>query len=350
MVDVWAMGISHPSVVARQAARSEAAGYDGMFVVDSQNLAGDPFVGLTIAARETTRLQLGTGVTNPAMRHPAAAAAAIASVHLASGGRAVLGIGRGDSALAHVGLAPVSVERLERFVAVTRAYLWGESVSFDDLALFAPHRVAPVAALGLADAPETSRLHWLPTDLAPVPVEVVGTGPKVLDAAARTADRVVLAVGADPERVGWAIDRVRATNASVPIGAFVNVVAHPDLGIARQLIAGGMSTFARFSVMHGNVPTPMSDTQRSTLSNVHRVYDMNRHTQGGSPQAAQLDPDFIDRFGIAGPATMCVERLQELAKLGIDRFVVVGPTTGVDRDAASAAGRNFAEEVLPALR
>ena len=208
-VEVFTTGLSHPAVVERMAVGAERAGFDGMYVVDSQNLAGDPFVGLALAARSTSALRLGTGVTNPGTRHPVATAAGIASVHAASGGRALLGIGRGDSALAHLGLAPAGVDDLERYVAVVRAYLRGERMAFELLAPWHRDDARPVEALGLADAPDDSRLHWLDPTLPPVPVEVVATGPRMLDAAARCGDRVLLAVGADPERVGWAVDRVR---------------------------------------------------------------------------------------------------------------------------------------------
>src|SRR5262245_49915664 len=126
--EIWTMGIAHPTIVGHLAVRAEQAGFDGMLVVDSQNLSGDPYVALSIAAQQTERLRLGTGVTNPLTRHPAATAAGIASVHVQSGGRAVLGIGRGDSALAHLGLAPVSVPAFERYVVAVRAYLNGASV------------------------------------------------------------------------------------------------------------------------------------------------------------------------------------------------------------------------------
>ena len=79
---------------------------DGFAVVDSQNLSGDSYVALAMAARDTKKIKLGTGVTNPLTRHPAATASAIASIQLISDGRAVLGIGRGDSSLAHIGRAP----------------------------------------------------------------------------------------------------------------------------------------------------------------------------------------------------------------------------------------------------
>jgi 5,10-methylenetetrahydromethanopterin reductase len=348
-LEIWTVGLSHVAIAPRAAARAEAQGFDGMVVVDSQNLAGDPFVGLALAARETSTLHLGTGVTNPATRHPAAAAAAIASVHVASGGRAHLGIGRGDSALAHLGLAPAPVAELERFVRVTRSYLRGEPVAFDDLRAYERDGARPVEVLGLADAPSDSRLHWLPKDLAPVPVEVVATGPKALALAGAHADRVLLAVGADPERVAWAVGVARAAGAA-HIGAFVNVIAHPDTAVARRIGAGGFATFARFSAMDGTVRSPIDAASERVLHDVHDRYDMNQHTRAGSPQAARLTDEFIDRFGIVGPAAHCVARLRELATLGVDRFIVVGPSIDAEQDEARLAQKMFVGEVLPAIK
>src|SRR5438105_3703561 len=108
-IEIWAAGAGVPGHSARRAAQVEAEGYDGLAFVDSQNLAGDCYVALALAAAATQRLKLATGVTNPFTRHPAVAACAIASVQAESGGRAMLGIGRGDSALAHLGFAPAPV-------------------------------------------------------------------------------------------------------------------------------------------------------------------------------------------------------------------------------------------------
>ena len=349
-VELFTTGLSHPAVVERVAAGAEATGWDGMLVVDSQNLAGDPFVGLALAARATTTLRLGTGVSNPGTRHPAAAAAAIASVHQASGGRAVFGIGRGDSAMAHLGLAPAPVAELERYVITVRAYLAGATIPFDELAAHHRPGMKLIDELGLAKAPDGSRLHFVDPSLPPVPVEVVATGPLVLDAAARSADRVLVAVGADPERVQWAVERVRAVDPGVPIGAFVNVVVHDDLDVGRRLAAGGIATFARFSVMDGQVRTPIDADSAAVLTNVHAAYDMTQHTRSGSAQAGQLDSAFADRFAIVGSAEHCIERLRALAALGIDRFVVVGPSLDAEPVEAKAARQAMVAEVLPALR
>ena len=347
-VEVWTATSSYPSIAPRAAARAEAQGFHGILVVDSQNLAGDPFVGLALAARETSTIRLGTGVTNPATRHPAAAAAAIGSVHVSSGGRAHLGIGRGDSALAHLGLAPASPDELERFVRIVRACLRGETVSFDELRPYERDGARPLETLGLADHPDDSRLHWLPRDLDPVPVEVVATGPKALEIAGRTADRVLLAVGADPERVAWAADVARAAGAT-RIGAFVNVVVHDDADVARQLGGGGLATFARFSAMDGTVRSPIDGESERVLRAVHSRYDMNQHTRAGSPQASMLTSEFAARFGIFGSAAHCVSRLQELVALGVDRFTIVGPSMDADRTQARLAHDAFVAEVLPTL-
>jgi 5,10-methylenetetrahydromethanopterin reductase len=346
MTEVWATGISLPGVAVRMAQRAEADGFDGWFVVDSQNLAGDCYVALAQAADATERIRLGTGVTNPFTRHPAVTASAVASVHAASGGRAVLGIGRGDSALAHLGLAPAPVDVFERYLAQVQAYLRGEPVRFDDLG---SEGVADVSSLGLAGGPRDSRLHWLPADLPKVPVTVAATGPRVIDAAARHADRVTFALGADPARVAWGVERARATRPDVELGAFVNVVCHDDLDTARALASGGMSTFARFNVMHGTTHGPMDEGARGLLREVHDAYDMGRHTQAGSPQAERLTADFAEGFAVLGPADRCIERLRALTDLGLTHLVIVGPSLGSDPAEARAAQQRFVAEVLPAL-
>jgi 5,10-methylenetetrahydromethanopterin reductase len=344
---MWMATIAHPGFAARTAAWAESAGWDGMVVVDSQNLSGDPYIALALAAHATPRLELGTGVTTPGTRHPAVTATSIATVQAESAGRAALGIGRGDSALAHLGLAPAPVSVLEDYVRRLQAYLRGEEL---------PLESDTVAKLGLAGTPETSRIHWLPADLAKVPVEVAATGPKVLRVAALHADRVLLAVGADPERLRWAIGVVREAREregldpdGIALGAYLNVVAHPDVDVARRLASGGMSTFARFSVMHGSPAGPTDAEQQAVFEKVHGVYDMRRHTRGRSPQAEALTPAFIDRFGIVGPGERCVERLAEAAALGIDKIVAVGPAgDGLPGDAGDASAC-MVDEVLPQL-
>jgi 5,10-methylenetetrahydromethanopterin reductase len=339
-----------PGRTARMAARLEEEGWDGLGLVDSQNLAPDPYPFLALAAAATTRLKLATGVTNPVTRHPAVTATSIASVHAESQGRAVLGIGRGDSALAHLGFAPASPDRFERYLAAVQGYLSQQDVPFDE--------AGDSERLGMAGGPTASRTRWLAAvSLPKVPVGVAATGPKVIAIGARLGDAVTFAVGAGVERLAWAVDvarRARVAGGLDPdglgLGAYLPVVVHPDRDRARELIAGGVASFARFSVMHGTVTGPVEDGERATLEAVHGAYDMNHHFTHGSPQSGPLTPEVIDTFGIAGPPDYCVERIRALTDLGLTRIFVLGGGLGADRGGMRQSHDLLTREVLPAFR
>jgi 5,10-methylenetetrahydromethanopterin reductase len=354
-LELWTLTTSSPTHAAGAAERAEAAGWSGLGVVDSQNLSGDSYVALALAARATSRIGLATAVTNPVTRHPAVTAAAIASIQRLSGGRASLGIGRGDSALAHLGRSPLRVRAFERHLEVLQRYLRGEAIPFAALD-FQEQLAPPVEELALAGAPTESRIHWLGDD-PKVPVEVAATGPRVIAVAARHADRVLLSVGADRDRLGWGIEHARRARresgrdpGELRFGAYVNLVCHPDVATARRLVSGGLATFARFAVMEsGRIAGPASDEQRRVLGDVRRAYDMRLHTVVGSPQSGVLTPEFVDRYAIVGAPSACVARLREIADLGIDKLMIVGPTLGADPAEARRAGELFAREVLPAF-
>jgi 5,10-methylenetetrahydromethanopterin reductase len=350
MVEIWTNTAGMPRAVAEHARQAEAAGFDGITVVDSQNLSGDTYVNLTAMAMATETLHIGSGVTNPGTRHAAVTAGAIATIQALSGGRAHLGIGRGDSALAHLGRAPVRLDAFEDYLRRLQGYLHGDEVEFE--------AGGDVDRLGLANRPASSRIQWLrPGRYPKVPVEVTATGPKVLAMAALHADEVVLAVGAIPDRLRWAIavareakERARGDPASLRFGAYLNVVVHGDRQQAYHLGEGGISLFTRFSAMHGTVAGPMTEEDRRVLSAVHDAYDMNEHSRSGSAQAATIPPDFASRFAILGAASECIDRLSEIVAMGIVRLVIVRPAAGADAGLVREAEQAFVEDVMPALR
>jgi 5,10-methylenetetrahydromethanopterin reductase len=354
-VQFWTTGVASARGSARTAQEIEAAGWDGMLVVDSQNLSGDPYVSLALAAAATTRIGLGTGVTNSVTRHAAATATAISSVNRVSNGRAVLGIGRGDSALAHLGRAPARLAQFERYLRQLQTYLRGESVSFEEIDI--PHDVAPpMSELQLHDAPTASRIGWIAGG-AKVPVEVAASGPKVIALAALHAERVMFALGADPERLAWGIALARQTRKEagldpdgIAFGAYVNMGCHSDRTAARGLVRGGLTTFARFSVMHGKASGPVSTGDRAVLEALRSNYDMRAHTRGDSRQAGTLTDDFVDRFAIVGPPERCIERLRSLEALGLNKVAISGGMRGASTEDAAVSRQLVVAHVLPGMR
>ena len=244
-MQLWITGVASARSAARSAQEVEAAGWDGMLVVDSQNLSGDPYISLALAGAATKRIGLGTGVTNSVTRHAAATATAITSVNRISNGRAVLGIGRGDSALAHLGRAPARLAQFERYLRQLQLYLNGDSVSFEDIDI--PHEAAPpLSGLHLHDAPPASRIDWIADGLKAsnkVPVEVAASGPKVIALSALHAERVMFTLGADVERLRWGIELAKKTRRdagldpdAIAFGAYINMGCHSDIEKARGLV------------------------------------------------------------------------------------------------------------------
>src|SRR5262249_39272712 len=162
---------------------------------------------------------LGTGVTNPGTRDAAVTASAVLALQVESDGRAVCGIGRGDSSLGKIGRGPVPVDEVGRYVERLQGYLRG----------------------GLGDCHGTaSRPEWHATANVPkVPLEIAATGRRVIEVAARHAERVVFAMGADEDRLARSIEIARRAAAAsgrnpdaLRVGAWINAVIHPDVAAA----------------------------------------------------------------------------------------------------------------------
>jgi len=345
-VELWRAGYGEVVVTPAEAATIEAEGWDGQMVMDSQSLSADPYVVLASMAVGTTRLLLGTSVTNPYTRHPAVTAGAMVSLQALSGGRAVLGIGRGDSSLAFLGRAPMSVPEFERCLLALQGYLSGDAVPFDAL--------GNLADLPLGGAPEAAQLRWIPAGLAKVPLEVAATGPRVISAAARIAERVTVSVGAIPERLGWAVEVARIARRDadlvpddVSIGAQIVVVPHPDRAVARDLARNIVAPLARFSTINGRTVGPADAADEKVFDGLRRHYDMSRH---GQAPAGVVTDDFVDRFAIVGTPEECIERLSELIEIGVTRFVVCRAAGGVDREAEQFSNALFVREVMPVVQ
>ena len=333
---VWMHLFPVPRRCADQAAWAERAGFDGVLLADSETIVGDPFVELGVISRGTTRLGLGTGVINPVTRHAAVVAAAAATLQRESAGRAVLGIGRGDSALSRIGLAQPTTAELFAFVRGVRAHLRGQ-----------PSATASVPA----------RLGWLTTDDTPPPVEVAATGPKTIALAATTADRTMLTVGADPSRIATAVDAARTARAEAGldandahIGAYLNVACLDDVATARDLVRGSAAIFARFSSRSVTRDPAGNDRDDAVIRSLADSYDPARHGETTNIHAQSLPDDFVDRFAVVGPPSTCIDRLNELIDLGLDRIVVVPGSRDSEPRLLDESNAMFAEQVLPRLR
>src|SRR5688572_8112825 len=109
----------------------EELGFGTLWYAD-ERFYRELYVGLAACAMVTSRLLLGTAVTDPFTRHPALTAAAIASLDELSDGRAVLGYGAGISGYHNLGITlDRPAKRLREAILILRRLLAGERFTFE---------------------------------------------------------------------------------------------------------------------------------------------------------------------------------------------------------------------------
>jgi alkanesulfonate monooxygenase SsuD/methylene tetrahydromethanopterin reductase-like flavin-dependent oxidoreductase (luciferase family) len=112
----------------RAVKRAEALGFSHAWFYDTQLLNPDVFVCMALAARETRRIRLGTGVLIPSNRIAPVAANGLATLAKLAPGRIDFGIGTGFTARRTMGQGAVPLREMETYIGVTQAMLRGETV------------------------------------------------------------------------------------------------------------------------------------------------------------------------------------------------------------------------------
>src|SRR5215470_14140192 len=102
-MDIGLLLIAEPRRMEVMARMVEELGFASLILPDSQNLAPEVWGQLMLAAKATSRIRLGPGVTNSVTRDAAVTSSAAVALQAESGGRALLAIGRGDSSVQRIG-------------------------------------------------------------------------------------------------------------------------------------------------------------------------------------------------------------------------------------------------------
>jgi probable F420-dependent oxidoreductase len=308
--------------------QAEAAGFDYGWLFDSHVLWRDPYPLLTLMAGATTRLRLGTCVTNPATREPSVTASTLAVLNELSDGRMDLGIGRGDSARRVLGKTPTTMKDLEQAVHVIRALVEGRSIEFEGAMLQLPwaggHRL---------------------------PVWVAGYGPVALKLTGRIADGAMLQIG-DPDLIRWFVSQVRDSAAEAgrdPASVMVMAAAPAhvgDLADARDRTRWFPAMVSNHVVdLVNKYPREDLPKELTTYIRDREGYDYHHHAEVGSDNASFVTDDIVDRFCLVGEADQHIERLTALAEAGVDQFNLY-LMNGHEEEQLEIYGR----EIIPALR
>ena len=110
------------------AKRAEELGFHAAWFYDTQLLNPDVFICMALAAHETSRIRLGTGVLVPSNRIAPVAANALASLNKLAPGRVDFGVGTGFTARRTMGQGAIQLEQTRRYIETVQAMLRGDLV------------------------------------------------------------------------------------------------------------------------------------------------------------------------------------------------------------------------------
>ncbi|HEV8275813.1 MAG TPA: LLM class flavin-dependent oxidoreductase [Streptosporangiaceae bacterium] len=296
-------GVDPPGEFCDRVSEIESLGFGYLWLTDSSLHARNCYSYLTLAATRSTRLRLGTAVTNPATRHPGITAAAAATVDEVSGGRLILGIGTGDRPLLALGFRPSPLPALEAAITGIRRLWRGEET---DLRSPGPPGFIMSGA----------RLRF--PARADIPVFVAASGPKTLALAGRVADGVILLVGLFPEALDWAVSHVaRAAEAVGRPRPHLAVFAYGAIDEDERAAVEAARSIAAWFPQTAPRICDLAGLPRDLAGRVRAGY------QGGEFQeaaaAARMLPDeFVRKVALAGNRQHAAERIGAALAAGAD--------------------------------
>ena len=287
---------------------AEEAGVDTVWVAEAWGR--DCFTILTLLARETSRIKLGTGIVNCYSRTPAALAQHFATLDEFSGGRMIIGLGTsGHRVIEHFHGVPFqpSLTRLREYIEIIRMILAGEPLKYQGKVFrlergfrlrFPPVRSSIpifIASLTPKSVAQTAAIAdgWMPV-MIPLPhlaQEVTAFRHLVHDA------------GREPQRV-----IVRSPGA---------VTVTRDIDNAREESKAHLAFYI----------TNMGDFYREQLTRLGYGTAVgqvrNAWEAGGQAAGTAAVPEaLVDSLFFAGPVEACIERLEAQAAAGIDMHTV----------------------------
>jgi 5,10-methylenetetrahydromethanopterin reductase len=255
-------------------AELDREGVRRIWVIDSQLAMKDVYAGLVVAALNTSRVGLGTGVTNAVTRHPTVTAKAIAAVDELSRGRALLGLGAGDSALYGIGLQPQKVAEVEEAIAFFRSCI-----------------------------PAT------------VPIYLAVSQRRMCELAGRVADGAIVMGPAQPEMVRRQVEWIRSGGR---LDVEIGLIAPTSTDI--EDVRSWASTQARLLSHHRELPESL-DRFRDEIRRSSESYDYAEHLSTHAEHRGAVSDELVRALAVVGTARECAARLRELRSAGVETFI-----------------------------
>ncbi len=292
-----------PEILPDFAQKVEAIGFDELWVVEDCFYMGG-FTQAGIALASTQKLTVGLGIIPAVARNAAFSAMEIATLGRIYPNRFLPGIGHGvRDWMQQIGALPKSqLKAIEDYTSAIRAILTGQNVDFasDYVNLDAVKLEYPLSAIP--------------------PVSLGVRGPKSLDISGKVADGTIMAEGASPAYVKWAIEQIKAGQAKIGRDAKHRVTVYvlwaldEDIEKAREIVRNQVGNILGYGGAKAIYTEPLGITDE-----VNALF-----AEGGIENLrAKLPNEWIDKLAIYGDADHCQSQIQRFIDAGADSVVLV---------------------------
>ncbi len=324
------LGVSPREPLARTSELARAideSGFEVLWYIDFQLGMKDVYAAMNLAALSTERALIGAGVTNLVTRHPTVTANATVALDELSGGRALLGLGAGWSAVLGAGGRPSKLGDLRSGVDEFRKLFTGEA-----------HELYGARAR-------------LATATRQIPIYLAASQPSMLRLAGEVCDGVVLMGAADPDFCSWQIEFIheglaaaRRDRRELTIDLFITMsVGDDEAGAIDDIRAWATSQAATFYPWK-RMP-PAWERFRPEFARAAEAYKLVDHLSLQARHRQIVSDDFARSVALVGDLDTCVSRLRRLWRLDIDRITFALLSGGREQRLA-----HLSDTVIPAVR
>ena len=317
------LGVSPREPLSRTAELARAVDdqrFEALWYIDFQLGMKDVYAAMNLAALSTENVLIGAGVTNLVTRHPTVTANATAALDELSGGRALLGLGAGWSAVLGAGGAPSRLKDLRSGIDEFRQLFSGGPCE-----LYGTH-------------------VRLATATRQIPIYLAVSQPAMLRLAGETCDGAVLMGAADPEFCSWQLDYIHQglesagrdrSELTVDLVVTMSVDADEARAIddVRAWATSQAATFHPWKRM-----PPAWERFRPEFAQAAAAYDLVDHLSLRAGHKQVVSDDFVRSVALVGDLDECVDRLRRLWQLDIDRITFALLSGGREQRLAFLSG------------
>jgi len=283
---------------------AEEAGFKHVWITDHYNNR-NVYVTMADIAHNTNKILIGSAVTNPYVCNPVWTASAIFTVDEISGGRAIFGIGAGDK----LTMNAIGINWEKPLLAVK------ETVEiFKEL-----NENSKTKYKGRIFSVPKAKIKMKPRKY--IPIYIGAQGPKMLGLAATLADGVLVnashpsdfkpAVQALKEGVVKVVRRIE----DIDVAAYTSfsIDEKRDKAIKKARIVAG-------AIAAGSADF-INERHGISAEEVAKIRDMFANQRFEEMKEGGVSDHVVDAYSISGTPQDCVEKISELAKVGVSQIV-----------------------------